>query len=364
MMNDARGAAPGHTAARTVPPSEVSLYSAPVVRDLAEGAVPLTLESDPCPVCNGTDYSPRLRMPGTRLRVIDCRACGLGRLHPLPAADEVACYYPASYYGHQGAKFSWLIEWLVRAVGSRHSRFLIRQLPPAARVLDVGCGRGAALRSLLDAGCEVHGFEVSTAAVAGIDARIRTRIAPSLAEAGFEPASFDMVILWHVLEHVADPRALLAEIARLLRPGGVLIVAVPNDSSWQARWSGPAWFHLDLPRHLFHFPVAALRRLLQNVGLHCRSEHHFSLRQNPFGWVQSLLNRCGWLPRNGLYVLLHHRSSQDVRSFGCFVKVQLWGAFLVLMVPALALSVIAAAARSGATVHLVAEKRSAGARTA
>ena len=71
-----------------------------------------------------------------------------------------------------------------------------------------------------------------------------------------------------------------------------LIVAVPNFSSWQARWAGAAWFHLDLPRHLFHFPLPALRRLLEECGLACRSEHHFSLRQNPFGCALS--TQMGW----------------------------------------------------------------------
>lgn len=355
-MNDAPGAASLQPLTATAPRPSESLYNVRVIRDPAGPAEPLTLQQNPCPVCRGTDFRRTLLIPDFDLRVINCRACGLGRLHPQPSPQEVAGYYPPSYYGYEGAKFSWLIEWLVRAVGMRHARFLMRRLPAGARVLDVGCGRGAALRPLLEAGCEVHGFELTEDALSGIDRRIRTRVAPSLPEAGFAPASFDMIILWHVLEHVPNPREVVSEIARLLCPGGVLIVAVPNYSSLQARWSGPAWFHLDLPRHLFQFPVGALRRLLTDVGLTCRSEHHFSLRQNPFGWVQSLLNRCPWLPRNGLYVLLHHRSSQDVRSIHRLARCQLWFAFLLLMGPALLLSVIAALARSGATVHIVATR--------
>lgn len=355
-MNDAPGAASLQPLPATALRPGPSLYSVRVIRDPAGPAEPLTLLQDPCPVCSGTDFRTNLLLPDFDLRVIDCGACGLGRLHPQPSPQEIAGYYPKTYYGYEGAKFSWLIEWLVRAVGTRHARFLMRQLPAGARVLDVGCGRGVALRPLLDAGCEVHGFEFTADALSGIDPRVRTRVAPSLPEAGFEPASFDMVVLWHVLEHVPNPRTVMAEIARLLRSGGVLIVAVPNYSSQQARWTGPAWFHLDLPRHLFQFPIGALRRLVTDVGLTCRSEHHFSLRQNPFGWVQSLLNRCRWLPRNGLYVLLHHRSSQDVRSIRRSARCQLWLAFLLLMGPALLLSIVAALIRSGATVHIVAER--------
>ena len=145
--------------------------------------------------------------------------------------------------------------------------------------------------ALADRGLEVHGFEISEAAAAGADPRADIRVAPELDQAGYPAECFDEVIIWHVLEHVLDPRGTFREIHRILKPGGRLIVAVPNYSSLQARWSDAAWFHLDLPRHLFHFPLEGLRRLLVDTGFTPRSEHHFSLRQNPFGWVQSALNK-------------------------------------------------------------------------
>ena len=77
-------------------------------------------------------------------------------------------------------------------------------------------------------------------------------------------------MIWHVLEHLHDPKGALLEARRILRPGGRLVVAVPNFSSLQARWAGAAWFHLDLPRHLWHFPLAALRRLLADCGFEIR----------------------------------------------------------------------------------------------
>ena len=74
-------------------------------------------------------------------------------------------------------------------------------------------------------------------------------------------------------------------------------MAVPNFSSEQARWAGDAWFHLDLPRHLYQFPLESLKRLLRDTGFAPVSDHHFSLRQNPFGWIQSAQNRRASLPR-------------------------------------------------------------------
>ena len=109
---------------------------------------------------------------------------------------------------------------------------------------------------------------------------------------------YDVVLCRGVLEHIPPDRqqSSLDEIYRVLAPGGRLIVSVPNFESFQASFSGPAWFHLDLPRHLYHFPLSALRRLLERVGFEIASEHHFSLRQNPFGWIQSWLNRFPSLP--------------------------------------------------------------------
>jgi SAM-dependent methyltransferase len=267
-----------------------------------------------------------------------CCSCGLGRFEPALGEAEIAAAYPPGYYGDLGAKFTPGIEWAVRLVGARRARFLSRGLSPGARILDVGCGRGVLL------GAE---------AVQGADPRARIRIAPRLEAAGFPAEHFDQVVVWHVLEHVPEPRATLAEIRRVLRPGGRLVVAVPNFSSWQARWAGPAWFHLDPPRHLYHFPLAGLLRLLDGAGFRVLSAHHFSLRQNPFGWLQSAQNRIRGLPVNGLYEMLHHRAAGLAAPFPAPLARRMLLAAALAAPLALGLSVLAALARRGATVHVV-----------
>jgi SAM-dependent methyltransferase len=79
-------------------------------------------------------------------------------------------------------------------------------------------------------------------------------------------SGFDAVAFQHALEHVVDPRDDLVRARELLRPGGLLLVAVPNFGSWQRRRFGAAWFHLDLPRHRTHFTSAGLGRLLAACG--------------------------------------------------------------------------------------------------
>jgi SAM-dependent methyltransferase len=312
------------------------------------------VETAPCPVCDTRRSRPRFAIEGMPGRIVVCVECGLGRIDPLPTDDEIRELYPDAYYGAPGQKFEGTVEAVVRLVGARHVRFLASGLPSGARVLDLGCGRGVLLGALADRGLEVHGVEMSAEAAQGADPRAEIRIASQLRDAGYPAAFFDEVIVWHVLEHLRDPRGTLQEIRRILRPGGRLVVSVPNFTSVQARWAGAAWFHLDVPRHLYHFPVSALRRLLERTGYRCETEHHFSLRQNPFGWVQSALNRYTELPRNGLYVLLHREEDGAPPPYDARTRRRLRLAYRLGIPIGLGLCAVETVLRSGATVHLIA----------
>jgi len=310
----------------------------------------------PCPICSTATAVARFEVEGMAEKVVICTRCGLGRFYPMPCPDRLRALYPDEYYGEPGQKFHPLIEWLVRAVGERHISFLSRELAAGARILDVGCGRGVTLGALAEQGFTVHGFEISAEAARGADPRVEIRIAQNLKEAEYRASSFDQVIIWHVLEHLDDPAGTLREAHRLLKPGGRLIVAVPNLSSLQARCSGAAWFHLDLPRHVYHFPLPALRELLTLTGFQVRSVHHFSLRQNPFGWIQSLMNRFASLPRNGIYALLHNRSAGAPPPYDRRTRGWLWFWLFATAPFGLAATLVGTALRSGATVHIVANR--------
>lgn len=311
---------------------------------------------DPCLVCDATLASSHLAVEGVSSEVVVCSECGVARFYPMLGTADLRKLYPNEYYGEPGVKFHPLVERMIRWVGDRHISFLSRGLEAGARVLDVGCGRGVLLGPLADRGFETHGIELSAEAARGADPRAEIRITDRLADAGYPDAYFDEIVIWHVLEHLSDPRGTVQEMRRILKPNGRFIVAVPNFESAQARWSQSAWFHLDLPRHVYHFPIGALERMLRDIGFQVDSTHHFSLRQNPFGWIQSTLNRIPSLPRNGLYALLHRRAAGDAPPFDARTRWALAVAGILLLPFALVATVGEALARSGATVHVVSRK--------
>jgi SAM-dependent methyltransferase len=165
-------------------------------------------------------------------------------------------------------------------------RMLAPYLPPGADVLDVGAGKGRFVAFARAAGYAARGIEPS----------VRGDSGGWVERAGWEdadiaPASLDAVSFWHVLEHLDDPGAAVARAVEWLRPGGVLLAGVPNLDSWQARWSGGAWYHLDVPRHRVHFTVRGLEALLWRGGLTPVRRHEVLLEHNPFGMWQSLVSR-------------------------------------------------------------------------
>jgi SAM-dependent methyltransferase len=118
---------------------------------------------------------------------------------------------------------------------------------------------------------------------------------------------FDLVVMFQVLEHLEWPVEELKRVAGLLNEGGVVIVGVPNFSSWQSRFGKSSWLHLDVPRHLLHFSPDSLAAVAEKAGLELRSVDYVSVEHDPYGWVQTILNRV-FKNKNRLTVLLMRAS--------------------------------------------------------
>ena len=176
--------------------------------------------------------------------------------------------------------------------------------------MDVGCGRGFLLKAFQSRGWEVFGTELSDQAAAYASQVLHLSVrAGTLEELNLPADHFDAVVMWHVLEHLADPRPTLAEVNRVLKPGGVFLVGVPNFGGWEARLCRDKWFHLDVPRHLTHFTCETLGSALEATGFRIQKRYGFAPEYDFFSFIQSFLNRLG-LRRNLLYEFLRGRGAK------------------------------------------------------
>ena len=164
----------------------------------------------------------------------------------------------------------------------------------------------------------------------------------------FEEQHFDAVILWHVLEHLDHPHTTLAQISRLLKPGGLLYLEVPNLSSLQSCSTGKNWFHLDLEHHLYHFSPNGLHQLLLSTGFKVEKTTTLSLEQGPYGVLQSWLNATG-RERDKLYRILKAEISPAMgMKLGQFAMAG------ILALPSLLFALIEAAIGRGGVLRVVA----------
>ena len=165
------------------------------------------------------------------------------------------------------------------------------------------------------------------------------------------------MILWHPLEHLIRLVEAVTRAHELLKPGGLLAIAVPNYGSLQARIFGRMWFHLDVPRHYWHFSVESLEGVLKRHRFEIIKTDHFSFEQNPYGWVQSIFNSLGFEP-NFLYSLLKNPSAREHEIRSRPVQAVLTAVlFPIVLFFSLVLTLAETALRSGGTIEVYAIKR-------
>jgi SAM-dependent methyltransferase len=218
--------------------------------------------------------------------VLECTRCGLRQTHPQPAAESMVGYYGNSYYGKKGRRFVGLLERLERWFRESRSRFIVGLHPDPGTVLDVGCGRGAMLAALAERGWKRSGTELASGEATSSVGQDVELFFKELLDCHFPDGHFDVVTLWHVLEHLRDPVGTIGEIGRTLAPDGLLVLEVRNVFRWQSAMGRGRLLHLDVPRHLFHFSLPWLQERLEAAGFTPVHTGTFPWSRGPLVWCR------------------------------------------------------------------------------
>ncbi len=252
----------------------------------------MALGIETCKACGNTEppvrkitVSDRLYGVNGLFEICFCSSCGSGWL--LGSSSNLKYDYPQSeYYSYQMLEEQGLMEQIRRVIISRKMRAdmpvkskiarflgqvlptnLVRGIPKGmGRLLDVGCGSGGSVRDFIDAGIEVWGVDIDRRALELASLQGVQSVFGEFDTVKLPQSYFDVVRMWHSLEHMSDPLGALSKARRILRNGGVLLIGTPDISSFSARLFGANWYHLDPPRHRVLFSAEGLKRLAEKVA--------------------------------------------------------------------------------------------------
>ncbi len=222
------------------------------------------------------------RKPG-RFRIVSCPECGFSCLDPRPTPDEIHQFYEG-YWLHEQASGETINDINLRGMkeGIKHFAFypyfrkygaagfdLLPENFSGNRLLDVGCGNGGFLKHFQERGWAIYGVDFSPEAISSAKKllSVDTLYQGELRDCHFKDESFNVITMYHLLEHVYDPIATLEEARRILKEDGLLVLRMPNMDSWESRLFGRNWMPLEVPRHLSHFSASTLPRFLERSGL-------------------------------------------------------------------------------------------------
>ena len=312
-----------------------------------------------CGICGGEDVQ-KLFDIGHQppFQVYNCPGCGIAFTVPALPVSGISRYYPPAYYGSEGRKFNKVIEFLVYLSRLRRVQRILRYVR-RGRILDVGCGgRPHFLSRMNRLGWEAHGNDITEfPRLKQLESEgIRFQVC-DFSESRYPEGHFDVIVFWHVLEHLPGPVEAISKARRLLKPGGLLVLALPNRESLQAKYAGPHWFHLDIPRHYFHFTLGGVKKLLGAGGFTPLYISHFSFEQDIFSCIQTLYNLAGF-EHDLLYNMLRTRDAKigDRTKGGAAQKLAVLGLLPFAAAAAMLLFFLEVVLRRGGSVEIYARK--------
>ncbi len=244
---------------------------------------------------------------------------------PRPDLERLPSYYKSeNYISHTDSKkgfFDKIYQQVKNLMLKNKLNWIEKEKTPGAKILDIGAGTGDFLRAAKNRNWEVFGVEPNPdarklASEKGVELEKTT--------SSFPDQSFDVITMWHVLEHVPDLEEQIKELDRLLKPNGLLVIAVPNFKSDDAKKYKENWAAYDVPRHLYHFSPSAIKNIFNSTGFLLTSQKglffdsfYVSLLSEKYSSGSGNLLRAGY---NGITSNLKARSSGNYSSLAYFLK--------------------------------------------
>ena len=224
-----------------------------------------------------------------------------------------------------------------------HIQKLIHHQTPS--LLDFGSGKGLFLHFAKQSGFDVKGIETSLPRADYAREKFNLDInTHQYAQGKIFDTSFDVITCFHVLEHLPDPKNLLQSLVTAnLKEEGLLLIEVPNFNSWQSKWAGKYWLHLDVPRHLSHFTPLQLKSIFEDIGYTIIKEEYFSFHLGIIGMMQTLFSFFGY--RRSLIIDL-----KEKRSLGLLISI------IIIFPFAFVLECIASMNKKGGIIRYYARK--------
>lgn len=203
-------------------------------------------------------------------RIYQCDHCGLLFTAPRPSSEEIGRYYQSdNYYSHQENKKGFIphVYETVKSFNIKRKVQIALSGLEKGRLLDIGCGVGDFLLNVKNAGWEITGIEPSKDAKKIAQERLGITLLDPSDSHSLPDHFFDVITMWHVLEHVDDLKSQTSELKRLLKPSGRLIIALPNFQSFDSQYYNKYWAAWDVPRHLNHFSSDVIQSIFTSLGM-------------------------------------------------------------------------------------------------
>jgi 2-polyprenyl-3-methyl-5-hydroxy-6-metoxy-1,4-benzoquinol methylase len=229
-----------------------------------------------CPICSFSKFQTDLvckdySVSGEFFSIMSCTNCGFKFTNPRPDENEIGRYYDSpDYISHSNTSKGIINKTyqLIRRYAIEGKVKMLEKLKPSKKtVLDIGSGTGEFLSALKESGWTTRGLEPNEKARQMAKQKYSLQIGDTAEIAEEVDHSWDVITMWHVLEHVHRLDDMIKQLKRILKDQGTLVIAVPNVTSFDANLYQKEWAAFDVPRHLYHFSKQHIQMLFEKVDM-------------------------------------------------------------------------------------------------